>query len=984
MTRVGSWSYLGFFAFLFLGTGIPSLAQTREPILRLEVGTHNAGIFSMATDPSNRILVTGSEDKTARIWDIPGRGELLRILRPPVGEGEQGHIFAVALSPDAGTVACGGRTGSPKQKDACVYLFDRATGALTRRLGGLSGWVQSLAYTSDGRFLAAATGEGGGKASWSGMRIFRLPDYAVAAEDTDYSDFIKAVVSDPAGCRIATACYDGFIRLYDLSRLTNQEASSPRTLSPVSKIRLPGGERIWGLSFSPDGARLAVGYEHTALVAVLEVKGNALEQAYLPSTSGVKGGTIMDFRTVAWSPDSHFLFAAGSYRSKDGSLVRKWDDGGRGAFKNLPVETDLALMHILPLKQGGLAFAARDGSFGVLNDRGETTFLGTQAIPNYRNLYNGFRLSADGAGIEFAYKRGGQAPAVFELNERRLTDPASGLWKGIRANTSFPAPITEGLEVSDWKNSTAPKLKGKPLQWIKHDMALSLAIRPDRTGFLLGSGFSLSCFDSDGKPTWRMRPPSAVYGVNTNGRVAVAGLGDGTIRWYRVSDGKEFLAFFPHPDRKRWVLWTPSGYYDASPGGEDFIGWHVNNGKDQAADFFPNSRFRSTYYRPDVIDRVITTMGEAEALRLANEQPGRKPAETASVRDKLPPVVAIGAPADGTEVSAVSVKVQYSARSQEALTRLKVLVDGRPVSIEGIGQAPNASGELSVTIPSRDCEVSVIAENRHAASEPATIRLRWKGAAAKEAFEIKPKLYVLAVGVSAYQDPEMRLGLAAKDALDFGAAWNGQHGRLYSGVEVKTLTDAQATKGNILDGLEWLQRQVTAKDIAVLFFAGHGINDPMGVFYFLPMDADLEKLKRSGISQADITSTVAGIAGKVLVFMDACHSGNLMGKSKRRGVVVVSAVVNELASAENGAVVFSAATGRQYALENPEWSNGAFTKGVVEGIRGKADYTSTGRITVNMLDLYVSERVKELTRGQQTPTTVKPPNVPDFPVALVK
>ena len=261
MTRVGSWSYLGFFAFLFLGTGIPSLAQTREPILRLEVGTHNAGIFSMATDPSNRILVTGSEDKTARIWDISGRGELLRTLRPPVGEGEQGHIFAVALSPDAGTVACGGRTGSPQQKDACVYLFDRATGALTRRLDGLSGWVQSLAYTSDGRFLAAATGEGGGKASWSGIRIFRLPDYAVAAEDRDYSDFIKAVVSDPAGSRIATACYDGFIRLYDLSRLTNQDASSPRALSPVSKIRLPGGERIWGLAFSHDGARLAVGYE---------------------------------------------------------------------------------------------------------------------------------------------------------------------------------------------------------------------------------------------------------------------------------------------------------------------------------------------------------------------------------------------------------------------------------------------------------------------------------------------------------------------------------------------------------------------------------------------------------------------------------------------------------------------------------------------------------------------------------------------------
>ena len=278
----------------------------------------------------------------------------------------------------------------------------------------------------------------------------------------------------------------------------------------------------------------------------------------------------------------------------------------------------------------------------------------------------------------------------------------------------------------------------------------------------------------------------------------------------------------------------------------------------------------------------------------------------------------------------------------------------------------------------------MIAQNRFSTSEPATIRLRWKGGVAGEQFEIKPKLYVLAVGVSAYKDADLRLDLAAKDATDFGAAWSEQKGRLYSTVEVRTLTDEQATKGNILDGLEWLQRQVTAKDVAMLFFAGHGINDPTGGFYFLPVDADLERLKRTGVSQFDITSTVAGIAGKVLVFMDACHSGNLIGKMKRRGLAVVSAVINELASAENGAVVFSSATGRQYALENKEWGNGAFTKGVVEGIRGKADYTSTGRITLNMLDLYVSERVKELTQGRQTPTTVKPPNVPDFPVAALR
>ena len=80
----------GMAAGLFLAAAQPVLGQSSEPILRLEVGTHNAGVFSIALDHSNRILVTGSEDKTVRIWDISGKGELLRILRPPVGEHDRG------------------------------------------------------------------------------------------------------------------------------------------------------------------------------------------------------------------------------------------------------------------------------------------------------------------------------------------------------------------------------------------------------------------------------------------------------------------------------------------------------------------------------------------------------------------------------------------------------------------------------------------------------------------------------------------------------------------------------------------------------------------------------------------------------------------------------------------------------------------------------------------------------------------------------
>jgi WD40 repeat protein len=963
-----------------LAVGEPACAQTSEPILSVEVGTHSAGIMRIALDASNRILVTGSEDKTVRVWDISGRGELLRILRPPVGADNVGRINSVALSPDGGTVACGGFTGSPQVGDAWVFLFDRTTGAMTRRLGGLPGSVRHLSYTNDGRFLVVVMGKGG-------IRLYRLPDYALAAADPNYGDTSEWAESDPTGSRLATSCWDGFIRLYDLSALTAQEGPSPRPITPVSMLRPPSGKRPWGLAFTADGARLAVGLYFSAKLDILDVRGNTLGYAFSPDTKDLEGSRFadrdnLDLRAVAWSPDGRFLYAGGGYRLKGVRQIRRWADGGRGPFIDLAVGSLDHLFQIVPTRAGGLVYGSREGSFGMLNDRGESTLFVPPAIPSFRGSREGFLLSGDGEEVQFGYERRGSLTASFSVNERRLGD---SLWAGIKRTFAFHKPITEGLGVTDWNGSLSPKLNGKPLP-IKNDPAISLSILPDRSAFLLGTSANIRLFDAAGKAIWRtpMHTPAAV--LNNNGKVAVAGLLDGTIRWYRLTDGREILALFPHPDRKRWVLWTPSGYYDASPGGEDFIGWHLNNGPDRAADFFPASRFRSTYYRPDVIDRVLKTLDVAMALQQANDESGRKPVAETSMREKLPPVVTITSPTDGMEISGTPVKVSYSTRSPEPLTGLKILVDGRPVSVEGADKSTKESGDLTVPIPTRDCEVSVIAENRHAASEPATIRLRWKGAAAvKEEFQIKPKLYVLAVGVSQYQDAELRLGLAAKDALDFSMAWTAQKGKLYSGVEARVLADAQATKGNILDGLEWLQRQVTQKDIAVLFLAGHGINDPNGVFYFLPVDADLERLKRTGISQADITSTVTMIAGKVLVFIDACHSGNLMGKTKRRGLVVSSgAVVNELASAENGAVVFSSSTGRQYSQEKPEWGNGAFTKGLIEGLSGKADYKGTGRITVNMLDLYVSERVKELTEGQQTPTTVKPPNVPDFPVVVLR
>ena len=57
-------------------------------------------------------------------------------------------------------------------------------------------------------------------------------------------------------------------------------------------------------------------------------------------------------------------------------------------------------------------------------------------------------------------------------------------------------------------------------------------------------------------------------------------------------------------------------------------------------------------------------------------------------------------------------------------------------------------------------------------------------------------------------------------------------------------------------------------------------------------------------------------------------------RSVKRLHVKLIKLANELASAERGVVVFTSSTGRQFSLERPEWSNGAFTKALVESFRG--------------------------------------------------
>lgn len=947
-----------FFAFsLLFSANAYSGEPSKDPVLQIQTTMHTVAVKRVATDAENKFLVTSSDDKTVRVWEL-ATGRLLKVLRPPIGKGNDGKLFSVAISPDSKTIVCGGWTGYEWDGTHSIYIFDRESGNLVKRIPNLPNIVIELSYTKDGRYLAAALGLN------NGIRVFSTYDYSQVAEDKAYGNNTYGLHFDKSN-RLVTVSDDGYVRLYDSSfRL-------------IAKKTTPGGTNPLGAAFSPDGSKVAIGFVDSPRVDVLS--GYDLTYLYSPDTTGVDDS----LNTVSWSIDGRSLYAGGmfqKYFDKWQHAIRKWSNEGKGPYKDLQA-AESTIMHIIPLKNNSIVYGAYDPSFGVIDIFDKRTLFVSNSISDFRGLLSHLKVSYDAADVSFVYEWLG-AEATFSLTDRILDTAPKDM-----SHFYVPVTTTPKVNITDWQDNYHPKLNGNPIKLQEYERSRAAAVTPDEEGFLIGAEWSLNYFDKYGTLKWQIETPSVTWGVNVSGdgRMAVAAYGDGTVRWYRLYDGKELLVFFPHKDRKRWVMWTPSGYYDASPGAEELIGWHLNNGKDVAADFFPASRFRNVYYRPDVIAQVLSTLDEKEAVRLADSESGRKRQETA-IQKLLPPIVEIVSPYDGIEVSSTEVTLSFIVRtpSGEAVTNVKTLVDGRPVSLKrGVQIVPKGEDimEVSVTVPEKDSEISIIAENKYSASEPATIRLKWKGKE-KEKFIIKPKLYVVAVGVSNYQDKNLSLALASKDAKDFADTVQGQKGGIYRDVVVKLLTDDKATKDDILDALDWLSKEVTSKDIAMVFIAGHGVNDQVGQYYFLPSNADTEKLKRTGLPFSDITNTVASLAGKTILFLDTCHSGNIMGT--RRGSTDITAVVNELASAENGAVVFTSSTGNQYSLEDQKWGNGAFTKALVEGISGKADFTGKGKISVNMLDLYISERVKELTKGKQTPTTTKPQTISDFPVALTK
>lgn len=958
-------------------------APGRDPVLRIETGSHLAMITRISTDATGRWIVTASEDKTARLWD--GRnGQALAVLRPPLGSESVGAIYAAAISPDGRTVALGGNSNFGDNSGHLMHLFDRASATVPPKstITGLEAPLTQLAWSRDSQLIAIGLRQ-------EGLRVFRRNLQFVGA-DPEYNEAIFGTDFAADG-RLAVASIDGSIRLYQIGR---------NGLERIARIAAPGG-KPYGLAFSPDGKTLAVGYQDNARVDLLD-------------TSNFKPIHRIDMGRgnlgrVAWSPDGATLFAAGGYINNGRFQVLAFGNRGTasateiGSFSN-------TVMSLAALPGGNVAAASAEPGWAVFDSNGQRVAGSQPQSADFRDSGTRFRVSADASVVSFQF-RAGDDNQVFDLNAGSLrTAPAP--------DNKVSPPVQSGVpNIDDWENSTTPRVNGRSIAIKPGEVSRSLAINAADRSFVLGTEWFIRRFSQSGAPLWerRISAPAWAINISSDGRWVVAGLGDGSIRWFRTQDGTEQLALFAHTDKKRWIVWTPTGYYDTSVGGENLVGWHLNRAFNQSADFFSAGRFRDRLYRSDVIQKVLSMGDEKEAFRSAQadlaaleaanaepapakakivattKAPAAVPAKavtilaaSSNITEILPPIVELRSEPT-IETSATTVPVRFEVRSpgNAPVSGIKARVNGKLVrDLKGKGLRAAGVQEIEVPVPASDAEILIFAENQHGKSDPVSIKVTRsalnKAPTQPEKYE---KLYLLIVGISKYPEP-FTLGLANKDARDFAHHMAKQAGKLYTTAEPKLLIDEQATRQNILDGLKWLRESVGEKDAGIVFFAGHGDNVGNN-YFFIPGDASAFPAKGEMKSDADFTAwkkknaqsvwvpgeeiakTLLNLKGRTAFFVDTCHSGNLARQANRQSSDMTGAL-NSLDD-EKGVIIFASSTSKELSQEDNAWGNGAFTKAIIEGIKGEADKDRTGLIRPSYLSAYVNDRVRKLTNNEQRP-----------------
>lgn len=460
----------------------------------------------------------------------------------------------------------------------------------------------------------------------------------------------------------------------------------------------------------------------------------------------------------------------------------------------------------------------------------------------------------------------------------------------------------------------------------------------------------------------------------------------------------EVCCLYFHQDNE-FAIALPDGRYAGSPGCESFL-FVQKDGRN--LDMSALAAWRN---RPaEVLEALGGNAEEVETLRYTTNRwlrkmgfnPKAMPAEPSAADF---PVVEVVRPALRSSQQEVTVPIKVRA-SGTAVNRVEIRLDGVEIPQTWSSDLYVAPGSETVL----QAKLSLVNGQNWVEIMPVdTAGLRGN----TERFRIlcetitpQPCTYVVALGISDYDDSSLNLQYAAKDAGDIAEAFK----RYYQGrSEVLLLRNGEVRASSVLDKVRDFVSNASPQDSVVMYCAGHGMLDDKLEYYFAPSDFDSEHIASTGIPMEALLNTLeATPARNRLLMLDTCHAGELGEEDEEkmalamgnlppgvraihhRGMKVKNAssslnakqkkrYVEELFSSgtsRRGVNVLAGAAGAEFALESGEWKNGVFTASVIEALSGAiaSDTNNDGMVDVSELYHAVSNAVRTRTGGAQSPT----------------
>jgi WD40 repeat protein len=582
-----------------------TLDKVGGPVILTLAGRTNP-VRAVAVTPDSKQAVSGSDDKTLKVWDLESGRELA------VFTGHTDSVRAVVVTPDGKRVISG-------SNDKTLKVWDLESGRELATLSGHYSWVEKVAIISDGKRIVSASGVT--------LKVWDLESGRELTTLRGHGSSVRAVAVTPDGKRAVSGSDDKTLKVWDLE--------SGRKLAVLTGHT----DSVRAVAVTPDGKWVVSGSEDQTL-KVWDLESGQELATLIGHTSSVY--------SVAVTPDSKRAVSG----SEDQTL-KVWDLRSCREIATLRGHTDLVEAVVITHDGRHAVSGSNDGTLKVWDlesnpepaiYRGHTSMVRAVSIlPDCKRVVSGSRDNTLKiwdlkSGRELATLSGHTYPvysvAVTPDGKRAISgsdDKTLKVWdleteKELATLVGHNGSVNAVAVTPDSKlavsGSGDKTLKvwhiksGFELATLKgHTNSVSAAaIMPDGKQIVSGSwDKTLKVWDLEsGRELATLighTGPINSVAITPNGKLVISGSDDKTLKVWDLESGQELATLLGHSDSVHSVVVTPDGKLAISGSNDKTLKvWNINSGKVITA-FLAESIIDSCNFSQDLTTIVVGCRG---------------------------------------------------------------------------------------------------------------------------------------------------------------------------------------------------------------------------------------------------------------------------------------------------------------------------------------------------------------------------------------